>query len=205
MKLFQKKHISNYLDEELIPLIVKKNEEAFEEIYNRYAKKMHYFFYVRFNYDKDLANDLLQELFIKLMSKAETFDTQKQFSTWFYTIATNNCKNEYKRVVHNLNKVTENEKANIVDDASVNDLNLNEDFYNSFSYSLEKELNLLKTTHRTTFVLRYKENLPIKTIAEIMECSIGTVKSRLHYTVNSLAKSLAKYKLKTTRNETTIR
>jgi RNA polymerase sigma-70 factor (ECF subfamily) len=205
MKLFSKKHISTYPDEQLIPLIVKKNEKAFEEVYNRYSKKMYYFFLVRFNFDKDLANDLLQDLFIKLIDQAEKFETSHQFSTWFYTMANNNCKNEYKRVVHSLEKVTEEEKISIVDESSVYDLNLNEDFYNSFKYSLENELKRLKPSHRTTFVLKYKEDLTIKAIARIMDCSEGTIKSRLHYTVKSLAQSLAKYNTNKKTNEIEVR
>lgn len=202
MKIFYKKDITNFTDEELIPLIVKKNEKAFEELYNRYSKKMHYFFYMRFNFDKELANDLLQDLFIKLIDNIENFETDKQFSTWFYTMANNNSKNEYKRVVNNLEIITEEEKVNLVDDSFIYDLNLDEDFYSSFNYSLQKELNNLKTTHRTAFVLKYKENLSLKEIAQIMNCSEGTIKSRLHYTVKSLAQSLAKYNSKKKINET---
>lgn len=192
MRIFSRRHISLYSDEELVLLISKKNEKAFEEIYRRYAKKMHYFFYIRFNSDKEIANDLLQELFVKLLSQSNSFDSEHKFSTWFYTMANNNCKNEYKKRTYNLNKISEEEQLNIVDESIVFDNPINSDF----EISLEKALSRLKETHRTSFILKYKENLTISQIAEIMECSEGTVKSRLHYTVKNLANTLSKFKRK---------
>lgn len=70
---------------------------------------MHYFFYTRFNSDKDIANDLLQELFVKLLSKSSSFDSDMKFYTWFYTLANNNCKNEYKKRTYHSNRISEEE------------------------------------------------------------------------------------------------
>lgn len=193
MKLFSKKHISSYSDEQLIPLIVIKNEKAFEELYKRYSKKMHYFFYIRLNYNRELADDMLQDLFLKLIHKVQFFDLNQQFSTWFYTIANNNCKNEYKKNTSQLHTTIENNELDLTADSIVYYNNLEDQFYTEFNYSLENELKNLKETHRTAFILKYKEDLSIKEIAKIMECSEGTIKSRLHYTVKRLAQSLAKY------------
>src|SRR5690606_3276565 len=71
-------------------------EKAFNEIYNRYSKPLFLFFYRRLYQENNKAQDFLQDLFLKLIEKAATFDSSKKFSTWIYTIAYNMCKNEYR-------------------------------------------------------------------------------------------------------------
>lgn len=59
-----------------------------------------------------------------------------------------------------------------------------------FKDALYQELKNIGADHRSTFILRHQQNFSIKEISEIMNCSTGTVKSRLFYTVKKLAKNL---------------
>ncbi|MGE5942801.1 MAG: RNA polymerase sigma factor [Flavobacteriales bacterium] len=179
----------NKTDEELIALIVQGKEKAFDEIYNRYAKKLFYFFYQRLFQDNNKAEDFLQDLFLKLIEKAESFDKTKSFSTWFYTIAYNMCKNEYRQ---NVNKIYTNESCMKNLEFSMVTYSTAPDNYDAsvFNDFLIKELTKLNEEQRITFILRHQEDLTIKSIGEIMNCSEGTVKSRLFYAIEKLSKNL---------------
>ncbi len=185
------KNYKKYSDEKLVPLVVKGNERAFNELYSRYEKKMYRFFYRMLNRDTERANDLLQDLFIKIIEKGDRFDTDRKFSTWLYAVAGNLCKNEYRRV----ERLTNNQEKMITDVRPGLDNEM--DFYlpnaidrSLFTTRLTDALEELEDIHRTCFILRYQEELSIKEISEVMECPEGTVKSRLYYALRKLSDKL---------------
>lgn len=170
-------------------LIKKGNSRAFDELYNRYSKKMVNFFYAKLYQDQEKANDFLQDLFLKIIEKPELFNADKKFSSWIYTMANNMCKNEYRA-----NKVRGNISVNF-DMNLLMELPTFKQFIDKydidfFMKSLNIELDKLSAKHRQTFSLRHEEMLSIKEISIIMDCSIGTVKSRLFYAVKILSNKL---------------
>lgn len=187
MKLL-KKNYSKRSDEELMLLYSKGDRKAFEEIYKRYGTYLLNFFNRKLWQDRLKAEDFTQELFTKLIDRPELFDTTKKFKTWLFTIASNMCKNEYKRM--EIRKSTRNEvpegfeaKANLkTADKSVDEHN--------FSTELNYELNKLNEKHKEVFMLRHYEGLSLNEIAEMLGINVGTVKSRLHNTTKLLAKKL---------------
>jgi RNA polymerase sigma factor (sigma-70 family) len=178
---------SIFSDEDLMKLIRKKEKRAFEELYVRYSKKILNYLYRFLAYDKEKAEDMLHDLFLKIIEKPEQFDIQKKFSNWIFSIATNMIKNEYKR--QDIRNVYKEEK-----------LIYSENFVESewdtpdlitFYSQLLSELEILDFESRTLFELRYKEELPVKEIAVIMQLPEGTIKSRLFYMVKKLSQKLA--------------
>lgn len=151
---------------------------------------MLFFFYTRLFQDEDRAQDCLQELFIKVINNIQSFDSQKKFSTWIYTIASNMCKNEYRSNKRNWKKDTGFDMSTLIDISAFGDFSSQYD-KDYFVSCLMKELNEMEEEHRRIFLLRHQENLTIEEISEIIGCPEGTVKSRLYYTVRKLAKSLA--------------
>ena len=95
MALFRKNY-STKSDEELMSLLTKGGQSAFDELYNRYSKPLLNFFFRMLNSDREKAEDLLHDLFLKIIEKPESFDGTKKFNTWFYTLASNMIKNEYR-------------------------------------------------------------------------------------------------------------
>lgn len=167
----------------------KGKEAAFDELYKRYSKKMLFFFYQRLYQDNEKAQDFLQDLFLKIIEKPELFDSQKIFSSWIYSMADNMCKNEYRKNSVRGTKATDFDLSTIMDEKPF--VNLPDQYdVNLFRDSLNKELNSMEESQSLAFILRHQENLSIKEIAEIMECSEGTVKSRLFYTVKKLSARL---------------
>ena len=169
---------------------VKGNSRAFALIYDRYAGKMQWYFLRMLGKDAEKARDFTQDLFVKLAEKPHLFDTGKKFSTWIYTVAHNMCKNEYRKLsIRNHVPGDDIGVDRKISGENEKDLEMHVD-KKTFEKMLEIELNLLDENHRTAFLLRYKEEMSIKEIADIMGTSEGTVKSRLFYTVKKLSEKL---------------
>jgi RNA polymerase sigma-70 factor (ECF subfamily) len=139
------------------------------------------------------AQDFLQDIFVKLIDKAESFDPSRKFSTWIFSIANNMCKNEYRRMevrkdttIEAFTEVLHQEHEVFLDEVDI-DIEM-------FTKDLFEELENFEEIHKTVFLLHYREDFAIKEIAQILEISEGTVKSRLFYTRKKLSEKLSKYR-----------
>jgi RNA polymerase sigma-70 factor (ECF subfamily) len=191
MRLF-KKNYKTYSDEELMSLFIKGDREAFKQIYERYGTFLVNYFNSKLWQDREKAEDFTQELFRKIIDRPAMFDTTKKFKTWLFTIASNMCKNEYKRV-----EIRKNHRNDLPlgfeasDNSELQDKTLDR---KSFSESLQLELDKLNDKHKDVFVLRHFDGLSMKEIAEVLDINEGTVKSRLHHATKSLAAKLELYR-----------
>lgn len=174
-----------FTDADLMLRIVSGDQAAFSELYRRYKDRMYYYFYRMLGNSSDQANDFLQELFMKLIEKPESYNPSYNFSTWLYSIANNMCKNEYRR--RGIRQEYQNAEA----------LNPGMDYISETSADPEQviekifqTLDLLGEEHRSAFLLRYREGFSVKEVAEILDLAEGTVKSRLFYARKMLAEKL---------------
>jgi len=194
--LYQETDIS-YADlsnEELMVYLREGKEMAFNEIYKRFSMPLYWFFIQKLDPKTSKAEDFLQDLFIKIIENAESFDSNKNFKTWLYTLAYNMCKNEYRRNnirqgnirIRDLN-TTKVPHGNLEEMGSAYDLEL-------FGKKLRLELNKLDQKYSMTFILRHEHGLSIKSVAQVMCCPEGTVKSRLFYAIRHLSNRLKLFK-----------
>lgn len=181
---------SIYSDEELMLFLNKGEVLAFDELYERYSKRLYVYFFRMLNFNKTSAEDALQDLFLKIAEKPEKFDSSYSFKTWVFSVASNSCKNYYrhKKVVADSNDglvVNEgvNEHATFLKLASKIDAV-------EFRNMLEDTLNELPLEKKEVFILKYQEEKSIAEIAIIQNCPEGSVKSRLHYTLKILEEKL---------------
>lgn len=192
--LFKKKKYDTYSDEQLMQFIQKGKEAAFDELYNRYRSRMYFYFYKMLWQDEEKANDFTQELFMKIIEKPQLFNTQKRFSTWFYTLANNLCKNEYR-------KQTNRQKAynghQLINNEQITETQIEIDKTN-FEKDLQQALNQLPTAHRACFILRYREALSVNEISKILACPAGTIKSRLFYATKKVSEQMTNWNSDTT-------
>ena len=180
-----------YSDEELMSLIGNGDIVYLKELYHRYSKKMLYYFYRMLGGDEIKAQDFLQDVFLKIIEKADQFNIKMKFSTWIFTIASNLCKNEYRRLKvreTTLNEPDMDQHEQLLLNDQVQIIN-----HNDFEKAVLHELKKMDPEQSTTFILRYQENLSIKEIGEILNCSPGTVKSRIFYTTKKLASRLKEF------------
>jgi RNA polymerase sigma-70 factor, ECF subfamily len=87
--------LSGLSDEELVTAHLEGRPGAFQELFGRYRDRLVHFI-TRKTGDPDRAQDLVQEAFIRVTRHLHRFDTEKKFSTWVYTIASNLSKNELR-------------------------------------------------------------------------------------------------------------
>jgi len=187
------KWISNYTnltDEQLMTLIASGKTAGLKELYARYNEKILYYLYRMMGGNKDKAQDLLQEVFLKVIDKSHQFDTKQRFSTWIFTIASNLCKNEYRskkvrEIVDNDIDVDRHE-CHEFDQEQILDRDM-------LNIAIENELAQMDPERRTTFILRFQENYSITKIAEVLNCAPGTIKSRIHYITRKLASRLKEF------------
>ena len=167
-------------DEQLMERFVfRDNEKAFEELYCRYAPRFKGFFIRMLSADRALADDFLQELFLRIYEARGSYQHGKQFSTWTFSMAYNLCKNEYRH-------------RDIVDEYRLQQSYTNEEDSCS-SPEFEAVHDRQDFEQRAAYTLRYEEELPVQEIAQVLCCPEGTVKSRLYYTLKVLQRSLSDY------------
>lgn len=186
----KKSRFSVLSDEELMLHLRSGEVLAFDEIYYRYSKQLLGYFIRMLNFDKGLAEDALQDLFLKIAEYPEKFDASRSFKTWIFSIASNSCKNFYRhqKVVFESKEELSylGEKAN------------NDEFLKAasrmdaieFRKILDEALNELSPEKKEAFILKYQEDKTIADIAFIQNCPEGSVKSRLHYTLKTLEEKL---------------
>ncbi len=162
--------------------IAMKNAQSFELLYERYSTRMFRYFYRMLWQDEALANDYLQDLFLKIIEKPHLFNPKKVFSTWIFSVANNMCKNAYrdKKTIENIDNQLFTYQENF-------DEKIDFDLHTA---QLQVAINELSAEHRECFILRYFEELSVKEIADITQSAEGTVKSRLHYGLRKVTKTL---------------
>jgi RNA polymerase sigma-70 factor, ECF subfamily len=190
MGLFGPQH-KKMSDEDLMRCICRGDKRAFDELYTRYSKPLLVYFMRLLWKDKEKAEDFVHDLFAKIINKPESFDVDRTFKTWMYSVANNMVKNEYKK--QEVRKNTSNGLDNTfaVSDQSTNVLDEVQDLF--FQNAFQNCLMDLDEKHKEVFSLRHLDGLSIKEIAEVLEISDGTVKSRLFYATKYLSESLKEF------------
>lgn len=182
-----RKDIAHYSDERLmVEVIDHHSHAALTELHRRYSRRLLGYF-IKMLQDHELANDFVQELFLRVLEKKHLYDPEKKFYTWVFTIASNMCKTAYRRSPM---QSLSDDGFELRDRTSVNeDLAEKE----RFRELLKQSLDLLEHPHKTAFVLRYMEQFSLNEIADITEVSLGTVKSRLFYATKKMTEHLKAY------------
>lgn len=166
--------------------IARRDERAFAALYDRYAVRMHRYFYRMLWRDAARAEDFTQELFLKIIEKPQLFDPNRSFRTWVYALAANLCKNEFRR-----KKPAGPEWPELETDPGPGPDGLDRPV---FEATLRAAIDRLSEPQRQCFVLRYQEELPVAEIAAILDCPEGTVKSRLHYALQQISEQMTIFK-----------
>ncbi|MFY8138076.1 MAG: RNA polymerase sigma factor [Flavobacteriales bacterium] len=169
---------------------MEKDAKAFEALYDRYARLLFNYFHRMLWKDREKAKDFTQELFSKIIQKSELYNPERSFKTWLYSIAHNMCKNEYAK--HEV-RVDAHEQIRCSGNASQQESTSVTMDKASFKEDLALALSELDAVKRTTFELRFYQEMSVQEISEAMECSEGTVKSRLFYTLKELNSKLKIY------------
>ena len=187
-------------DEELVSLFVQGDVRAFEMLVSRYRVRLYNFIFYRIS-DREKANDLLQEVFLRVVRGASSFSGQSLFKTWLYTIARNQCTDHLRRARHRrieiLDPAMDGEEDRVQShvlqsaDQGPGPDRLAESM--RIQERLQTALESLPEEQREVFVLKEREGLTFAEIAEIQGINANSAKSRMRYALNGLRQALKDY------------
>jgi len=191
-----REEIAALTDSEVVQRFLDGEERAFGELVSRYDSRLLNFVY-RTVGDRERAQDLVQETFVRVYRHLHRFDQSKKFSTWIYTIAGNLAKNELRNRSRNPLVLFQTIKKNW--DADHRPLEWEDestkpdDLFRKrhLKEKVDEAVKELPEHHRLVFVLRELEGRTYEEIAEITDTNLGTVKSRLNRARNNFARIIA--------------
>jgi RNA polymerase sigma-70 factor, ECF subfamily len=181
--------VKKLTDRELFALIAGDSEPAFSEFVNRYKNRLYNFIF-RIISEKETAEDILQDTFLRVYNQRKNYSPDYALSTWVYTIALNLVRSELRK--RKLRKYLSLDFLKEETDAELPDTTNPEP--GMLKPILEKAVKSLPPEYRLAFVLCDINRLPYDEIAEIMRVPVGTVKSRINRARTMLREKLLPYK-----------
>jgi RNA polymerase sigma-70 factor (ECF subfamily) len=189
-------------EDEALMLAYRQGEaRAFNLLLSRHQRPV-FNFLVRQVGNKTLAEDLLQEVFLRVIRGAGTYKKEAKFTTWLYTIARNLCIDNARRAKHRraasldqpISKKDEGGRTmgdTVADKAPGVE---RQAASRRLQERIQQAVSTLGDDQREVFLMREQLNMPFKEIAEVIGCPENTVKSRMRYALEHLRKQLDDYR-----------
>ena len=173
--------ISEESDETLMVRLMGGQDAAFEALHDRYAGRIHNFI-GRFVGDRQWAEDLTQEVFLKLYRNPSAFDPRKRFLTWIFAVARNACIDFLrlkKLPVLPMSPGEDGERSVLEPEAGARHDPVERAASTELDERVQQVVNTLSPKLREVFVLCAVQGLSYEDAAEIIGCPVKTVSSRL--------------------------
>lgn len=195
--------MSDSSDENLILRFQAGDRRAFALLVARHKTPVFHFI-ARHVGDRTLAEDLTQDVFVRIVQAASTFKHEARFSTWLYTIARNACIDHARRASRrrqvSLDQpvgLRDGERGQTLGDR-IEDTNPDASGERKFvnadiASRVNRAVEALPVEQREVFLLRQIGRVPFKEIAEMTGVSENTVKSRMRYALERLQEALSEY------------
>jgi len=156
-------------------------EKAFTSIIKKYQEKL-YWHLRRMVVDHDDANDVLQNVMIRVWHGLENFREDSQLYTWLYRVATNECltflEQQKKRAAVSLSDVGSGLENKIKADQNFDGKKL--------EWKLQLGIQQLPEKQRIVFQLRYYDEMPYEEMSRVLETSEGALKASYHHAVKKI-------------------
>jgi len=175
-------------DQVLVEKVLAGDNRAFEKLVDKYKRRIYYLAY-RMTRDHDSADELAQESFVKAYQAMSGFKKGHSFYTWIYRICVNLTINFLKRESQTVS-VDSVEGAERLFGKSDQSDQLERLIASEQAAIVKRTLNTLPPDQKAVFLLKTYDDLSYERMAEIMNCSIGTVMSRLFRARHKLKKAL---------------
>ena len=174
------------IDDGVIEACQRGDREAFRELFEVYKDKVFSIAVYSLGGDQAAASDVSQQIFLKLINSIRQFRGDSAFTTWLYRLVVNACIDEQRK----RGRLLQLADAPI---ASNEDRQPQEGYFAGLEVSEQVQIaiNALTPKLRMPILLKYGEGLSYEEIAEVMECSMGTVSSRLNRGHQRLAEKLS--------------
>jgi RNA polymerase sigma factor (sigma-70 family) len=166
-------------DEDLVKAIVLKNDTLlFEILYDRYDKLV-YNKCRGFSKHDDEAEDLTQDIFLKLFVKLKTFKGKSKFSTWLYSFTYNHCVNYVNRSTAKKIEKQSVDTDNLKDEHYGSQEQDDADIQNLKVEKLKEALEKISPEEKMILLLKYQDSLSIKDLCGVLDIGESAVKMRL--------------------------
>lgn len=189
-------------DRELITSYIDGNEKAFEALLMRHKDKIYRFVYLKLR-DADLAQDIFQETFVKIINtlKAGSYNEEGKFLPWAMRIA-HNLVIDHFRKSNKVRMISESSSTkddfNIFSTLSLEDKNIQETMsYDELEKQMVDLIEHLPATQRDILKMRIFRDMSFKDIAEAEDISINTALGRMRYALINMRKLIEKHQLVT--------
>lgn len=180
-------------DQDLVARAQKGSERAYRELLGRYQRPLFSHIY-RMVRDREQAEDLAQETFIRVFNHIDRYDPQYKFSSWIFKIATNLTIDSIRRREIKTVSIDGSRYATTPDEIEASTITVESRDENPEELLLARELGgeieeaigRLRPEYRTAILLRHIDGREYQEIAEIMAVPLGTVKTYIHRGRNEL-------------------
>ena len=184
-------------DEKLMARFQTGDMRAFEALLVRHRRPI-FAFILRFANNRDTAEELLQDVFLRVVHKAQTFERRSKFTTWLYTIARNLCIDHLRKMRHRKTASLDQPIASgeeggmtILDKVSSTDTGPEAKTHDHrLRQHIAQAIAKLSDEQREVFMMREESGLQFDQIAEIVGAPVNTVKSRMRYALQNLKATL---------------
>ncbi len=172
--------------------------EAFEQLFNQYHRGVYNIIYQMVRSDQDAA-DLTQDAFVRVWKALPRLQAPEAFASWLYRIAGNLARNwirdntrvRQESLDQPFNDGEEEGGQREIADYSGDPADATQT--RAMQDTVQRAIQGLSPDHRTVVTLHHIEGMPVEEIAKVMNCSVGTVKSRLARARDALRRKLAGY------------
>lgn len=193
--------LSAATDQEVVELACDGHEGAFRELVRRYQRPVFSLIY-RMVRDRELAEDLVQETFVKVLNAIDRYRAEFKFSSWVFKIANNAAIDHLRRreldtlsIEGRPDAVTrERQEATALQISDRGESPLEELEARELGTQIELAIGELRPEYRACIILRHVEDRPYEEIAAILGLPLGTVKTYIHRARAELKAALASLK-----------
>jgi RNA polymerase sigma-70 factor, ECF subfamily len=191
-------------DHDLIALARTGSEKAYRELLDRYQRPVFSLVY-RMVRDRELAEDLAQETFVKVFNHLDRFNPKYKFSSWIFKIASNLAIDTLRKREPQTVSLDGSRHAETPDEVEATRITVEakdenpEEFLEAkeLGQEIERAIGLLRVDYRTAILLRHVEGRSYEEIAEVMGVPLGTVKTFIHRARAELRETLAHLRIET--------
>lgn len=185
-------------DQEVVRHAVIGREVAYKELMRRYQRPVFSLIF-RMVRNRELAEDLTQETFIKVLGAIESYRPEYRFSSWIFKIANNASIDQLRRRALDTLSLDGSPHAETPDAIEATSLQISDSAESALDEVANRELGVqiedaigqLRPEYRSCILLRHVEGRPYEEIAEILDLPLGTVKTYIHRARNELRILLA--------------
>jgi len=188
--------MSELASDEVLMLRYKDGDlNAFEILIEKHQQPLFGFIY-KFCNDYHQSQDLVQEVFLRLIKQAKKYEPRAKFTTYLYTLAHNICidhlrKQKRRRNVSLSEPIDADEGLRLEDTMKDSSANPEREFQQkTFEKALQNAVDDLPEEQREVFLLREQMNMPFEDIARVVGCLPSTAKSRMRYALQSIREKL---------------